>query len=58
MGTEAIAGFSFGGRQGPRDPKVVPVKNRKLGGFGSLFFSKSRELSKRKIKKEKTFCQS
>ena len=43
--TEAVAGFLFvvGVGQASRGPKVLPIQNRKLGGFGPLF-SKEKEL--------------
>ena len=54
--TEAVAGFSFGvgvgGGQASRGPKVLPIQNRKLGGFGPLFFFKRTRIIKNRAQTE------
>ena len=40
--------FVWGGGQAPRGPKVTPLQNRKIGGFGPLFFQKGPNYQKKK----------
>ena len=48
--------FRLGGGPSSRGRKVPPTQNRKLGGFGPLFFQKGTNYPKKKNKKKKVFA--